>query len=108
MGLDWTGYGGERGWARVFSTMRWTPCACAGDRCQNIDASSDAFSKRFSSPIAMTDLTDVTVDRRPRLPARLAERPELLRQLDRMAPVTIIRALAGHGKTTLVARWTQG
>jgi len=56
----------------------------------------------------MTDLTDVTVDRRPRLPARLAERPELLRQLDRMAPVTIIRALAGHGKTTLVARWTQG
>jgi LuxR family maltose regulon positive regulatory protein len=43
----------------------------------------------------------------PRIPARLVERGALFRRLDRWAPVTVIEALRGFGKTTLVAEWAR-
>lgn len=43
----------------------------------------------------------------PRLPVRLAPRDALMRRLDRLAPITIVQALSGNGKTTLVAMWAQ-
>ncbi|UMG93677.1 LuxR C-terminal-related transcriptional regulator [Nocardioides sp. TF02-7] len=48
------------------------------------------------------------VVRPPRLPTRSVDRPELLRRLDRMAPLTILDALPGLGKTTLAASWARG
>lgn len=41
----------------------------------------------------------------PRLPAHMVPRWSLLRRLDRMAPLTVVQALPGFGKTTLVADW---
>lgn len=43
----------------------------------------------------------------PRIPARLVARTPAFRRLDRMAAVTIVEALPGFGKTTLVAEWTR-
>lgn len=43
----------------------------------------------------------------PRLPVRLAPRDALMRRLDRLAPITLVQALSGNGKTTLVATWAQ-
>ncbi|WP_435747351.1 LuxR C-terminal-related transcriptional regulator [Nocardioides sp. SYSU DS0663] len=45
------------------------------------------------------------IDRAPRLPPVLADRPRLLALLDQAAPLTLLRAPAGFGKTTLVAQW---
>lgn len=41
----------------------------------------------------------------PRLPADLVPRPRLTQQLDVRAPLTLLRAPLGFGKTTLVAQW---
>lgn len=43
----------------------------------------------------------------PRLPTRLVARPRAFRRLDRMDPVTLVDALPGFGKTTLVASWAR-
>ena len=43
----------------------------------------------------------------PRTPLNLVERSTALRRLDRMAPVTVLEALPGFGKTTLVEQWTR-
>jgi LuxR family maltose regulon positive regulatory protein len=42
----------------------------------------------------------------PRGPGRLVPRPELLRRLDRMSPLTVVEALPGFGKTVLGLAWT--
>ncbi len=41
----------------------------------------------------------------PRLPRELLRRPRLDLRLDERAPVTVLRAPAGYGKTVLVASW---
>jgi LuxR family maltose regulon positive regulatory protein len=43
----------------------------------------------------------------PRVAACLAPRPELFRRLSRMAAVTVVEALPGLGKTTLIAGWAR-
>lgn len=43
----------------------------------------------------------------PRLAGRLVERPSLIRRLDTLAPLTVLQALPGSGKTTLVAQWAR-
>lgn len=43
----------------------------------------------------------------PRLPREPVPRPGLSRRLDRLAPITIVEALPGFGKTTLVASWAR-
>jgi LuxR family maltose regulon positive regulatory protein len=47
----------------------------------------------------------VLAHRLPRLPVQLLERPRLRARLDCWAPVTVVRGLAGSGKTTLIASW---
>lgn len=42
----------------------------------------------------------------PRGPGRLVPRPELLRRLDRMSPLTVVEAIPGFGKTVLGLAWT--
>lgn len=44
----------------------------------------------------------------PRLTARLLSRPALFRRLDRLAALTLVKALAGFGKTHLVGSWAKG
>lgn len=41
----------------------------------------------------------------PRLPSYLVDRPRLLTALDTPAPLTLLRAPVGYGKTTLAAQW---
>lgn len=41
----------------------------------------------------------------PRLARHLIDRPRLLARLDARAPLTVLRAPVGYGKTTLVAQW---
>lgn len=43
----------------------------------------------------------------PRIPVNLVGRTPLFRRLDRMAPVTVLEALPGFGKTTVVAEWAR-
>lgn len=43
----------------------------------------------------------------PRAPGRLIARTRLLRRLDAMTPLTIVRGLSGTGKSTLVAQWAR-
>lgn len=43
----------------------------------------------------------------PRIPASLVPRTPAFRRLDRMAAVTVVEALPGFGKTTLVAEWAR-
>jgi LuxR family transcriptional regulator, maltose regulon positive regulatory protein len=43
----------------------------------------------------------------PRLPASLVTRRRLLTRLDRLSALTIVEALPGTGKTTLIATWTR-
>ncbi|WP_345524808.1 helix-turn-helix transcriptional regulator [Nocardioides endophyticus] len=43
----------------------------------------------------------------PRGPGRLVPRPELLRRLDRMSPLTVVEALPGFGKSALGLAWAR-
>jgi LuxR family maltose regulon positive regulatory protein len=43
----------------------------------------------------------------PRLPVRLLRRPRLEAELDRWLPLTVVRGIAGTGKTTLIASWVE-
>ena len=43
----------------------------------------------------------------PRLPASLLVRPRLYASLNELAPVTVVRAMQGFGKTTLVTGWLE-
>lgn len=43
----------------------------------------------------------------PRLAASLVERDRLTRRLDRLAALTVLHALSGFGKTTLVGAWAR-
>lgn len=49
----------------------------------------------------------ISGDQVPRLPGRIVRRERLLRRLDRLAPVTVLQALPGSGKTTIVAHWVR-
>ena len=44
----------------------------------------------------------------PRLAVRLLRRPRLERELDQWVPLTVVRGIAGTGKTTLLASWIEG
>lgn len=68
----------------------WAHPECGRDARRSAPA-VDAFFKRRAAV--------------PRLPAHLAPRDGLLRRLDRLAPLTVLRALPGFGKTTLAAQW---
>lgn len=77
--------------------------AVPGTRCTNIrthrrtpTVPTDPFGVSVPDPLAL-----------PRVAPRLVPRPRLLRRLSRMAPVTVVDALPGFGKTTLVADWTR-
>jgi LuxR family maltose regulon positive regulatory protein len=45
--------------------------------------------------------------RPPRVPVHLVPREHLVRRLDRLAPITLLEALPGYGKTTLAAVWAE-
>jgi LuxR family maltose regulon positive regulatory protein len=62
-------------------------------------------AKRFAVPSLQAMSERHPVDQLPRLPRHIVERPRLLEALDAWAPLTLIRAPLGFGKTTLVVDW---
>lgn len=60
-------------------------------------------------PAQRDRLSSVIADRGiPRIAAEVVHRPRLIEALDRLLPLTVLRAPYGFGKTTLAAQWVLG
>lgn len=67
---------------------------------------NDEQSQLPCAPALCADLSDLLTP--PRVAARLVPRTRQFRRLDRLTGLTIIEALPGFGKTTLVVDWARG
>ena len=72
-------------------------------------AASPALRRwRLGAAAANSAVATIAADvqsRLPRLPEPMLGRPRLLDRLNEWAPVTVVQAITGTGKTTLVAEW---